>query len=286
MKIETVGIITKPGAPEVAQVAARLTDWFSERNVMVVLESETARQSGRIDSGVSDEEFGSRPDLAVVVGGDGTLLAGARLLAGREIPILAINYGGLGFLTAVTIQELYTDLERVLAGEFISDRRMMIEVTHMRSGAPIASHKALNDVVINKGTPARMIEVEVRVDDEYMSTFRADGLIVATPTGSTAYNLSAGGPIVHPKLSAVLMTPICSHTLTNRPIVLPEEVRIVVTFNSQGEEGVYATVDGQVGLLLEGGDQLEVRAARDRVQLIAPLGKSYFDVLRGKLKWG
>jgi NAD+ kinase len=286
MKIETVGIITKPGAPEVAQVAARLTDWFSERNIMVLLEAETARQSGRIDSGVNDEEFGSRPDLAVVVGGDGTLLAGARLLAGREIPILAINYGGLGFLTAVTIQELYTDLERVLAGEFISDRRMMIEVTQMRSGAAIASHRALNDVVINKGTPAHMIEVEVRVDDEYMSTFRADGLIVATPTGSTAYNLSAGGPIVHPKLSAVLMTPICSHTLTNRPIVLPEEVRIVVTFNSQGEEGVYATVDGQVGLLLEGGDQLEVWAARERVQLIAPLGKSYFDVLRGKLKWG
>ena len=286
MKIETVGIMTKPGAPEVAQVAAELTDWFAERKVKVVLEAETARQSGRIESGVTDREFGSRPDLAVVVGGDGTLLAGARLLAGREIPILAINYGGLGFLTAVTIQELYTDLERVLSGQFISDRRMMIDVTQTRDGAPIASYSALNDVVINKGTPARMIEVEVRVDDEYMSTFRADGLIVATPTGSTAYNLSAGGPIVHPKLTAVVMTPICSHTLTNRPIVLPEDVRIVAVFNSQGEEGVYATVDGQVGLLLEGGDKLEVRAARKRVQLIAPLGKSYFDVLRGKLKWG
>ena len=153
MKIETVGIITKPGVPEVAQVAARLTDWFGERQIGVLLEAETARQSGRLDSGVRDEEFGSRPDLAVVVGGDGTLLAAARLLAGREIPILAINYGGLGFLTAVTIEELYTDLERVLAGEFVSDRRMMIDVTQNRRGSRIASHRALNDVVISKGTP-------------------------------------------------------------------------------------------------------------------------------------
>ena len=286
MRIKTVGIITKPGAPDVAQVAAQLVDWFSERKVTVVLEAETARQSGRIESGVTDKEFGYRPDLAVVVGGDGTLLAGARLLGGREIPVLAINYGGLGFLTAVTIQELYADLERVMSGDYVSDRRMMIDVTQIRDGSQIASHRALNDVVINKGTPARMIEVEVRVDDEYMSTFRADGLIVATPTGSTAYNLSAGGPIVHPKLTAVVMTPICSHTLTNRPIVLPEDVHVVAIFNSQGEEGVYATVDGQMGLLLEDGDKLEVRAARERVRLIAPLGKSYFDVLRGKLKWG
>ncbi len=286
MKIETVGIITKPGAPDVAQIAARLTDWFSERRIDVCLEAETARQSGRVDAGVSDAEFGSRSDLTVVIGGDGTLLAAARLLDGRETPILAINYGGLGFLTAVTIEELYTDLEHVLAGEFASDLRMMIDVTQMRSGSPIASHRALNDVVINKGTPARMIEVEVRVDDAYMSTFRADGLIVATPTGSTAYNLSAGGPIVHPRLTAVVMTPICSHTLTNRPIVLPESVRIVIIFNSQGEEGVYATVDGQLGLLLEGGDKLEIRTAPQRVRLIAPIGKSYFDVLRGKLKWG
>ena len=286
MKINTVGIITKPGVPEVAQVAARLTDWFSERKIKVLLEAETARQSGRINSGVTDADFGTRSDLTVVVGGDGTLLAAARLLDGREIPILAINYGGLGFLTAVTIAELYTDLERVLDGEFVSDRRMMIDVVQFRAGNQIASHRALNDVVVNKGTPARLIELEVRVDDEYMSTFRSDGLIVATPTGSTAYNLSAGGPIVHPKLTAIVMTPICSHTLTNRPIVLPEGVRIVVIFNSQGEDGVYATVDGQVGLLLDGGDKLEIRAAQQRVRLIAPIGKSYFDVLRGKLKWG
>ncbi len=286
MNIETVGIITKLGAPEVAPVAAGLADWFRKRDIVVLLESETARHSGSGASGASDAEFGNRADLIVVVGGDGTLLAAARLLAGREIPILAINFGGLGFLTAVTMEELYPELERVLAGEFVSDRRMMIEMTLLRSGKAIAKHRALNDIVINKGTPARMIEIEVRVDDEYMSTFRADGLIVATPTGSTAYNLSAGGPIVHPDLTAVLMTPICSHTLTNRPIVLPDGVEVVVTFKSHGEEGVHATVDGQVGLLLEDGDKMRIRPAAERVQLIAPRGKSYFDVLRGKLKWG
>jgi NAD+ kinase len=286
MTIGTVGIITKPGAPEVARVAAGLADWFAGRNIRTVLEAETARQSGRLDLEVSDDKFGGEPDLVVVVGGDGTLLAAARLLSGREIPILAINYGGLGFLTAVTMAEFHDDLERILLGEFVSDRRMMLDATLVREGEAIASHRALNDVVVNKGTPARMIEVEVRVDDDYVSTFRADGLIVATPTGSTAYNLSAGGPIVHPDLSALLVTPICSHTLTNRPIVLPDDVRVTVTFKSHGEEGVYATVDGQVGILLEGGDNLEVRAARERVEVIAPRGKSYFDVLRGKLKWG
>ena len=286
MKIETVGIVTKPGAPDVAQVAAELADWLGQRGVQTLLESETATQSGRVNLRVSDEEFGSRPDLLVVVGGDGTLLAAARLLAGREIPILAINYGGLGFLTSVTMSEYHGDLERILLGEFVSDRRMMLIAKLIRDGKTISSGRALNDVVVNKGTPARMIEVEVCVNDDYVSTFRADGLIVATPTGSTAYNLSAGGPIVHPDLSALLVTPICSHTLTNRPIVLPDDSRLTITFKSHGEEGVYATIDGQVGLPLEGGDILEVRSARERVEVIAPRGKSYFDVLRGKLKWG
>lgn len=286
MKIETVGIVTKPGAPDVAQVAAELADWLGQRGVQTLLESETATQSGRVNLRVSDEEFGSRPDLLVVVGGDGTLLAAARLLAGREIPILAINYGGLGFLTSVTMSEYHGDLERILLGEFVSDRRMMLIAKLIRDGKTISSGRALNDVVVNKGTPARMIEVEVCVNDDYVSTFRADGLIVATPTGSTAYNLSAGGPIVHPDLSALLVTPICSHTLTNRPIVLPDDSRLTITFKSHGEEGVYATIDGQVGLPLEGGDILEVRSARERVEVIAPRGKSYFDVLRDKLKWG
>lgn len=286
MKVETVGIVTKPHQGDVARAAAGLVDWFEARDVTALIGEDAAKLLDRSEAGVPAEEIGRRADLIVVVGGDGTLLAAVRLLNGRDIPILAINYGGLGFLTGVTLSELYDDLERTLAGEFVADRRMMLEVELKRGEQTVASHRALNDVVINKGTPSRLIEVEARVDGEYVSTFRADGLIVATPTGSTAYNLSAGGPIVHPDVQAILMTPICSHTLTNRPIVLPESVSIVVTFSYRGDDGVYSTVDGQVSLPMVSGDRLVVRAAREQVQLIVPTGKSYFEVLRGKLKWG
>jgi NAD+ kinase len=163
---------------------------------------------------------------------------------------------------------------------------MMLETAIIRGETRVETHQALNDVVIHKGTPARIVEVEARVDDQYVSTFRADGLIVSTPTGSTAYNMSAGGPIVHPALDAILLTPICSHTLTNRPIVLPAGVRIRVMLRSADEEGVFATLDGQVGISMEPGDILEAGISSRRVRLVAPVGKSYFDVLRGKLKWG
>lgn len=272
MKIARVAIVTKPKQPEVGR---ELSEWFRRRGIRTSVLEATADELGGVD-------------LLVVVGGDGTLLAAARLLDGRNVPILAINQGGLGFLTAVTLPELYGDLDRILGGEFRSDKRMMLDANLVRGGKSIGRHRALNDVVINKGTPARIIEVETRVDDQYVSKYRADGLIIATPTGSTAYNLSAGGPIVHPRLDAVLMTPICSHTLTNRPLVLPAGIRVSATLSSESEEdgGVCATVDGQIGIDLEAGDRLEVSAAPERVHLIAPEGKSYFDVLREKLKWG
>jgi NAD+ kinase len=270
MKIGRVAIVTKPRQPE---IAGSLSQWLRDRGIRTSLVEATAEKLGDVD-------------LLVVVGGDGTLLAGARLLDGREVPILAVNQGGLGFLTAVTLPELYGDLDRILTGEFRCDERMMLDATLWRDGGAIARHRALNDVVINKGTPARIIEVEARVDDQYVSTFRADGLIIATPTGSTAYNLSAGGPIVHPRLDAVLLTPICSHTLTNRPLVLPAGIRLSATLSSEDESGVSATLDGQVGVPLRAGDRLEVSAAPERVRLIAPDGKSYFEVLREKLKWG
>jgi NAD+ kinase len=286
MNIQTVGIVTKPQRPDVARVASDLVDWLGERQIRAILENDTAVQIGRPDSGVRVEQLGSEADLIVVVGGDGTLLAAARLLDGRDVPILAINHGSLGFLTAAPLTELYPDLERTLRGEFASDRRMMMDTMIVRGGQRLEVHKALNDVVINKGTPARIIEVEARVNDQYVSTFRADGLIISTPTGSTAYNLSAGGPIVHPDVKALLLTPICSHTLTNRPIVLPADGRIAVTFKANDGQGVHATIDGQVAIPLELDDRLEVVASAAEVQLIAPAGKNYFDVLRGKLKWG
>jgi len=269
MNAENVVIVTKPKQPDVAQVASRIVDWFSAKGIRASLDPKSAPQA----------------DLCVVVGGDGTLLAAARLMAEHQAPILAINHGGLGFLTEVTLDELYPALEHVLAGRFVIHDRMMMKASVRRGSAEVAIYHALNDVVINKGTLARIIELEASVDGHYVTRFRSDGLILATPTGSTAYNLSAGGPIIFPNMNAIVMTPICSHTLTNRPIVLPPEVYIEITLRSTIDE-VYVTVDGQVGLKLELDDHLTIEKSDRVVQLIAPPGKDYFDVLRGKLKWG
>ncbi len=259
MPFNKVVIFSKPRQPEVAKVAAELKSWLQAKSLQITEEN---------------------PDFAVVVGGDGTLLAAARTFGERQIPILAINHGGLGFLTEVTLDEMYRALDRVLAGEFVTDRRMMMDVTVDRM-----RYRALNDAVIHKGTLARIIELEARVDGQYVSSFRSDGLIVTTPTGSTAYNLSAGGPIIFPTMSAMVVTPICSHTLTNRPIVLSGDVRIEITLRSTQDE-VHLTVDGQVGQRLNPGDRVTVERSPVEVQLIAPSDKNYFDVLRGKLKWG
>src|SRR5262245_618512 len=269
MTIKSVVIVTKPKQNDVARVAAELSEWLRRKNIRASLEPEAAATA----------------DLAVVVGGDGTLLAAARLLGNRQIPIVAINYGSLGFLTEVTLEEMYRALDGVLAGEFVAEERMMVDVHVVRGKAGLASYRALNDVVINKGTLSRMIELEARVDDQYVSRFRADGLIVSTPTGSTAYNLSAGGPIIFPTMSAMIMTPICSHTLTNRPIVLSESVEIDITLRSD-QDDVYITVDGQVVLKLHMEDCITVAKSEVAVKLVAPTDKNYFDVLRGKLKWG
>jgi NAD+ kinase len=269
MNVRNAVIVTKPKQPEVARVARDLIQWFQSKNVVAT----------------SEPEGISVADLAVVLGGDGTLLAAARLLGDRQVPIVAVNYGGLGFLTEVTLDEMYPALERVLTGEFITELRMMVELSVLRGGKELAEYRALNDVVINKGTVSRMIELEACVDGQYVSRFRADGLIVSTPTGSTAYNISAGGPIIFPTMSAMVITPICSHTLTNRPIVLPEGVKVDITLRS-AQDDVYLTVDGQVGRKLQMGDTLVVEKSDVAVKLVAPADKNYFDVLRGKLKWG
>ncbi len=269
MNWRNVVIVTKPKKPDVAEVAASLVEWFRTKGIEASTDPEAAQTA----------------DLAVVLGGDGTLLAAARLLGTRQIPILAINYGGLGFLTEVTLDELYPSLQRVVDGQFVMQHRMMMDITVTRANKEIAAYRALNDVVINKATLARIIELEARVDGQYVSSFRSDGLIVSTPTGSTAYNLSAGGPIIFPNMDAMVMTPICSHTLTNRPIVLPAGVKIEITLLSAQDE-VYLTVDGQVGLRLEKEDRLTIEKSEVSVKLVEPTDKNYFDVLRGKLKWG
>jgi NAD+ kinase len=269
MNVHCIAIVTKPKQPEVARVAEQLAAWFNAKNIQASLKAETAAQA----------------DLVVVVGGDGTLLAASRLLGDRQVPILAINHGGLGFLTEVTLEEMYPAIERVLEGHFITEHRMMMDIEVASANKRSADYRALNDVVINKGTISRMIELETRVDRQYVSRFRADGLIVATPTGSTAYNLSAGGPIVFPTMSAMIMTPICSHTLTNRPIVLPPGVKVEILLVAASDD-VQVTVDGQVGMKLEANDKITVEKSAIAVKLVAPADKNYFDVLRGKLKWG
>jgi NAD+ kinase len=269
MKVSTVLIVTKPHQPDVAKVAEQLLAWFEGKGIRASMDPDSAE----------------RADLCVVVGGDGTLLAAARLMGDHQVPILAINYGGLGFLTEVTRDEMYPALEGVLAGKMATHSRMMMEVGVQRDGAAVGTYQALNDAVIHKGTLARIIELEARVDGRYVSIFRSDGLILSTPTGSTAYNVSAGGPIVHPTMAAIVLTPISSHTLTNRPLVLPPESRIEVSLRSVPDD-VYVTVDGQIGMKLDSRDLVTVRRSQRSVQLIAPAGKDFFDVLRDKLKWG
>jgi NAD+ kinase len=238
--------------------------------------------------GVTVSERGELPgkvDLIVVLGGDGTLLSVARLVDGLDVPILGVNLGGLGFLTATTLEALFPTLEAVLRGEYSAEERVVLVAGLTRGGAPLAEQLALNDVVVAKGALGRLIDLEVRVDGQPMTAYRADGLIIATPTGSTAYNLSAAGPILFPTMDAVVLTPICSHTLTNRPIVLPASVRLEVTLLTEAPD-VVLSVDGQPGPPVAAGDVVHVRRAGSRIRLIRDPRKSYFEVLRTKLKWG
>jgi NAD+ kinase len=269
MTLKRVAIVTKPKQAEVAQTAESLISWFQSRGITASTAPESIPEA----------------DLCVVVGGDGTLLAAARMMKDRQLPILAINYGSLGFLTEVTLPELHPALERVINGQFVVDERMMIDVHVSKQGEICGSYRALNDVVVHKGTLSRIVELEAKVDGQYVSTFRSDGLLIATPTGSTAYNLSTGGPIMFPSMEAMIMTPVSSHTLTNRPIVLPANVVIDIVLHPPVEE-VYVTVDGQVGMKIEAEHRVQVRKSTTAVKLIAPANKNYFDVLRGKLKWG
>ncbi|MGH9344788.1 MAG: NAD(+)/NADH kinase, partial [Terriglobia bacterium] len=234
---------------------------------------------------LSRNEVVASADLVVVLGGDGTLLATARAVGEKPVPILAVNLGALGFLTVITLEELYPTLELVLAGNFRTERRVRIESEVRRNGDTTASFAALNDVVLNKGAIARVLDFDVWADGRFISTYKSDGLIVSTPTGSTAYSLAAGGPVVVPAVNAFIVTPICAHTLTNRAIVLPDTMALEVAMKSH-QESVYLTVDGQVAIALRSDDRVCVRRSSTFVTLIQPPEKTYFEVLRQKLKWG
>jgi NAD+ kinase len=282
--IKVVGIIAKPGIPHASTLVSTLIEWLHERSIETRLDEETAIYLGQAD-GLLRTEVPEGTQLVIVLGGDGTLLSAARAVAGREIPLLPVNLGGLGFLTAITMDQLYPELERAFAGEQRVVPRRMLHADLVRCGKVVQSYEALNDVVISKTQFARMIDLEAFVDSQYVSTFKSDGLIVATPTGSTAYSLSAGGPIVFPAVEAICLTPVCPHTLTNRPVLVPETSVVELVSHATDHEA-FLTVDGQVGAPLMNGDRVVCRRSEHCVHLVRPPKMFFFDVLREKLKWG
>jgi NAD+ kinase len=285
MPIKRVGIISKPKKTEIREIVPSLLQWLRDRSIEVFMDKETGAIMQTSEHCQTRNEMPGQVDLLIVLGGDGTLLATARALNRKPVPILAVNLGGLGFLTAVTREELYPTLEMVLAGTHASDFRVQLEGELIRADEVINSFLALNDVVLNKGAIARIFDFELRVDGQFVSTYKSDGLIVSTPTGSTAYSLAAGGPIVTPAVQAFIVTPICAHTLTHRPLVLPDTVKIEVTVKSQ-REAAYLTVDGQVGITARSEDLVRLRKACSCVELVKPPSTQYFEILQEKLKWG
>lgn len=284
MPIETVAIISKPHSDTAAGLVPDLIAWLDARGVRIRLDNESAAYANRT-GGVPREKVAEGAGLVIVLGGDGTLLSAARAIRGCGTPIFAVNLGGLGFLTAITVEEIYARLESAFQGDFRIERRRMLHCELRRGGSCLTSFDALNDVVLSKFEIARMIDLEVQVDGLFVCIYRADGLIVATPTGSTAYSLSAGGPIVYPSVAATVITPICPHTLTNRPVVLNEDSSIEVV-NMSGDDATYLTIDGQLGALLKRGDSVLCRRSAHVTNLVQPQTMQFFDVLREKLKWG
>ena len=285
MPIKRVGIISKPKKTEIREIVPPLCAWLREHSVEVLIDKETASIAESSGKSLSRNELPSQADLLIVLGGDGTLLATARALNRKPVPILAVNLGGLGFLTVITREELYPTLEQVLAGKAEIERRVQIAGELVRADEVISSFLALNDVVLNKGAIARIMDFDVLVDGRFISAYKSDGLIVCTPTGSTAYSLAAGGPIVAPAVAAFIVTPICAHTLTQRPLVLPDSAQIEIAVKSQ-REAAYLTVDGQVGLAAHSEDVVRLRKAESYVEIVRPPTKDYFEILRQKLKWG
>ena len=278
-EIKSVGIVVKPDHAEALATAADLSAWLKTNGIEQIGEPLSAGDR-RVE-----HESSLKADLVVVLGGDGTMISTARMIGGREVLVLGVNYGSLGYLTDFRIEEMFPALESIIAGQYEIDRREMLEAELVRNSERIAAGRVLNDVVINKSALARIIEIEVRLNGLFVNSFRADGLIISTPTGSTAYNLSAGGPIIYPSMNAVVITPICPFTLTNRPIVVPDDAEIALNLKDENE-GVVLTFDGQTGYPLKAHDRVVIRKSETTFNLVQPANRNYFDVLRDKLKWG
>jgi NAD+ kinase len=284
--IRTVGIIARPRREDIARVVPPLIAWLRKHDAKVICDSESGDCVGALAGEVlKREEFPASADLLIVLGGDGTLLSAARLAAARKVPILAVNLGGLGFLTTVSQDEIYVMLEEIFSNKHRVSERVMLEAEIVRGGAVIRRQIALNDAVLNKAALARIMDLELRVDGEYVTTYKSDGLILSTPTGSTAYSLAAGGPIIYPIVEAFVVTPICPHTLTNRPLVIPDSAKIEIDFKAENGS-VFLTLDGQIGVELFQGDCIRMQKAPEKLYLVRPAKKQYYEILRSKLKWG
>src|SRR5215469_15023155 len=279
-----IGIISRPRRSNIAEVVPPLLHWLEERGLQAVYDIETATVlKGGV--GKTRHQVAQESDLLLVLGGDGTILAASREAAHHDIPILPINMGSLGFLTSFTVEELYPALESTLAGQAKIEERVLLDVERTHHGELLTQQRVLNDAVVHKGTLARMIEVELCINGAFVCRYRADGLIVASPTGSTAYSLSAGGPIVQPGVASILITPICPHTLSDRPVVIQDNSKIDLIL-SQSSDSVFLTLDGQTGVPLQTGDRVRITRSEERLKLIQPPSKTYFEILRNKLKWG
>jgi len=282
--VKQAGIFSKPNVAAATSLVPWLVEWLVERKIGVRYDEVTAEYLGRND-GLAREVVPEGCELMIVLGGDGTLLSAARAIDGREIPLFAVNLGGLGFLTAITIDDLFPELERALRGERRISLRRMLHVDLFREDRKVAQYEALNDAVLNKAAIARIMDIEVFARSRLVCAYKADGLIVSTPTGSTAYSLSAGGPVIYPTVGALCLTPICPHTLTNRPLIVPSEMTLTL-INRADDQDAYLTIDGQVGEPLMKNDRMECRISEHSLHLIRPPKTMFFDVLRQKLKWG
>jgi NAD+ kinase len=282
--VNTVGIFSKPNSPPAIELVPELLRWLARHGVQARLDNETAHYAGML-TGLDRAHVPDGCELAIVLGGDGTLLSAARAVGNRAIPLLAVNLGGLGFLTSIPMQDLFPQLECCLLGSQEVMRRKMLHVALMRGGTVVAEYEALNDVVIAKSAIARIVDLEAWAGDSFICEYKADGLIISTPTGSTAYSLSAGGPIVYPTVNAICLTPICPHMLTNRPVLLPETSVVMIRCRG-GDESVFLTIDGQIGEPLKRDDCVVCRSSQYALHLIRPPRMMFFDVLRQKLKWG
>ncbi|MEW6570781.1 MAG: NAD(+)/NADH kinase [Nitrospirota bacterium] len=281
--MKRIGIICKTGRPEPAEIVKELLPWLKQKGSEVYIDIETASVLNM--EGTPRSQIPLTADMVIVLGGDGTMISVSRIVADKGIPILGVNIGGLGFLTAIHKDELFGVLEKVFSGECSVEERIMLTACVFRHSECIAEYNVMNDVVVNKGALARIIDIETFINHIFIATFKADGLIVSTPTGSTGYALSAGGPILYPTLNSIVIAPICPHMLTNRPIVMPDDILVEIVLKSSNED-VFLTLDGQVGFSLKQNDLVQIKKSKFKARLFVPCERDYFQILRTKLKWG